>query len=391
MPDRRSLVVLDVALALVLGALTMLATVHMEVDASSDRTVDWLAGGCVVAAALGFGLWRTVPVLGCGLALAATWIYTVGRFPGGPIYVLAAFAIYGVAVSLPRRRAYAMAGVIGVVFFVTSIIARQTVQWNDVLFFAWPMVAALVADVVRSQRERAAADQERHLDAARRAEVEASRRRAEERLALARDLHDSVAHAMATINVQAGVAAHVLGRDEHQTADALESIRVASRDVLEELRAMLDVLREGEGAPRHPVAELADLDGLVESSQRAGIDVTVRREAVDGVPVAVSAAAFRVVQEGLTNVARHAPGAHAEVLVSRPAGTLLAVEVRDDGRRADGGRRADEHTSPGAGVGLLGVRERAEVTGGRCEIGPRPEGGFRLRVVWDGTGSREPG
>jgi signal transduction histidine kinase len=382
--DRRIRWASDVVLAVVLGTLTLFATRHIEVDASSDRAVSWLAMTCVVVAAVGVALWRTLPWVGCGLGLLATWTYTVGRFPGGPVYVLGALAIYGLAVTLPRRRAYALAGAIGVAYFATSLIARQAVQWNDLLFFVWPFVAVLVADVVRGQRERTAAEEAQRIDVARRAEVEASRRRAEERLALARDLHDSVAHAMATINVQAGVAAHVLGRDQDQTAEALESIRLASRDVLDELRVMLDVLREGEGAPRQPVADLAQLGGLVESSRRAGVDVDVevRHEAVDGVPPPISAAAYRVVQEGLTNVARHAPGAHAVVVVSRPAGTVLAVEVRDDGSGDGTGSSA-----PGAGVGLVGVRERAAVTGGRYEIGPGRQGGFMLRVVWDDSSS----
>jgi signal transduction histidine kinase len=375
--DRRRRWAVDLALAVVLGALTMLATAHIEVEVSSDRTVDWLAGACVVVAAVGLSQWRTLPVVGCGLGLAASWTYTVGRFPGGPVYALGALTIYGLAVTLSRRQAYAMAIVIGVVFFTTSAVARRAVQWNDLLFFAWPFVAVLVADVVRGQRERAAAEEARQVDARKRADIEASQQRAEERLALARDLHDSVAHAMATINVQSGVAAHLLGPDESQTAEALDAIRVASRDVLAELGVMLDVLRDGEGAPRQPVADLAQLGGLVDSSRRAGIDVTLHREAVDDVPPPISAAAYRVVQEGLTNVARHAPGAHAEVVVARPSGSVLSVEVLDDG--TGGAPR-----SPGTGVGLVGVRERAAVTGGRCEIGPRADGGFLLRVVWDG-------
>jgi len=366
----------------VLGVLSLLATAHMEVDVASDREVDWLAGICVVVAAAGLALWRTLPAVGCALGLLGTWVYTAGRFPGGPVYALSALTIYGLAVSLTRRQAYSTAAAISVVFFLTSAISRWAVQWNDLLFFAWPLVAVLVADVVRGQRERTAAEEARRLEARRRAELDADRQRAEERLALARDLHDSVAHAMATINVQAGVAAHVLGRDEHQTAEALEAIRLASRDVLAELGVMLDVLREGEGAPRHPVADLGQLDDLVASSRRAGVEVEVHRGDLADVPLAVSAAAYRVVQEGLTNVARHAPGAHAEVHVTRPPGSVLVVEVVDEGAvPALAGRGSNP--SPGSGVGLIGVRERAEVTGGRCDAGPRPEGGFRLRVVWD--------
>ena len=126
----------------------------------------------------------------------------------------------------------------------------------------------LAADAVRSQQER------RQLQAA-----DAERRSAEARLQLARDLHDSVAHSMAAINVQSGVAAHVLQRRPDQAAAALDAIRVASRDVLDELAAMLDVLRDGDVAPRQPTPDLTQLDQLVASSRRAGLHVDLRSRA----------------------------------------------------------------------------------------------------------------
>jgi signal transduction histidine kinase len=366
----------DLAVTAVLGFIALIGTFHLEASASGERAIDGFGVACVVVAIVGVAGWRRLPVAGAVLGVGAAWAYCARDYVGGPIFLLATVTVYGVAVTMDRTRAYVMAAVIGVVFVVTSALAQGGWRWNDLFALAWPVVAVLVADVVRGQRERALAAAAHEADERRRREVEADRQRAEERLGLARDLHDSVAHAMATINVQAGVAAHVLGRDQRQTAEALEAIRVASRDVLDELGVMLDVLREGHGAPRQPVGDLAQLDALAESSRRAGVEVDLRVAPIDGVPPPVSAAAYRVVQEGLTNVARHAPGARAEVVVARSPSGRLSVEVLDDGG-GTGGR------TNGSGMGLVGVRERAEVTGGRCEIGPRPGGGFRLAVAWE--------
>jgi signal transduction histidine kinase len=368
--------VVDLVVAGVVTLIGVLGTIHMEVDASTDRPIDGLAVGCAVVAGGALVLWRRLPFVTAAVSLVAVWLYTARAYPGGPVYLAGAVALFAVAVVVDRRRAYELAAGMAVVMFVTSVVARRAVEWNDWLFLVWPTVAVLAADATRGRRERAASERLRLAE-------EAERARAEERLALARDLHDSVAHAMATINVQAGVAAHVIERDPGQAATALDAIRVASRDVLDELQEMLGVLRQGKGAPRQPVADLGQLEALVASSRRAGVDVELQAAPVDGLPLAVSAAGYRVVQEGLTNVARHAPDAHARVFVGRPPGGLV-VEVVDDGGGAPvpvPSPGADD--AVGSGLGLVGVRERAEVTGGRCEIGRCAEGGFRLRVVWE--------
>ena len=164
---------------------------------------------------------------------------------------------------------------------------------DDLALVGLSAVAVLAADAMRGRRERVASRLERRL--------------AEDRLQIARDLHDSVAHSMATINVQAGVAAHVIDRHPEQAAAALEAIRVASRDVLDELAAMLSVLRDETPAARHPTPDLTSLEELVESSGRAGLHVDLQVSGdLDAVPPAVSTAAYRIVQEALTNVARHA-------------------------------------------------------------------------------------
>ena len=229
---------------------------------------------------------------------------------------------------------------------------------DDLALVGLSAVAVLAADAMRGRRERVASRLERRL--------------AEDRLQIARDLHDSVAHSMATINVQAGVAAHVIDRHPEQAAAALEAIRVASRDVLDELAAMLSVLRDETPAARHPTPDLTSLEELVESSGRAGLHVDLQVSGdLDAVPPAVSTAAYRIVQEALTNVARHASTDEAVVTVARRPDGQLDAEVIDQGRGVA--------AASNGGRGLQGIRERATTTGGRSTIGPRP--GRRVRGV----------
>jgi signal transduction histidine kinase len=198
-------------------------------------------------------------------------------------------------------------------------------------------------------------------------------------LRIAQELHDSVAHTMATINVQAGVAAHVIDRHPDRAREALVVIQQASGEVLEELAALLGLLRvDGQSGPaRAPTPGAGQLDALVESTRRSGLDVDlcVRRDLAD-VPQPVGVALYRIVQESLTNVVRHAPpGTTATVTVAGDAAGGLCVEILDDGTGTNG-------DGPGAGVGIVGMRERAEATGGTLDAGPRPEGGFAVRAVW---------
>jgi signal transduction histidine kinase len=216
---------------------------------------------------------------------------------------------------------------------------------------------------VRVRRERAAEEVRRRVE--------------EERLRLARELHDVVAHSIAVINFQAGVAVHVLDRRPEQARAALLAIKQASGEALQELRATLGVLRQlGEqGGSRAPLPGLAQLDALVARAAQAGrrVEVRVQGEQVE-LPLAVDLAAYRIVQEALTNVARHAGPAAAVVRLTFGAGEVL-VEVTDDGR---GLAAAD---TPGGGRhGIAGMRERAVALGGELEAGPGPAGGFQVRA-----------
>jgi signal transduction histidine kinase len=203
----------------------------------------------------------------------------------------------------------------------------------------------------------------------------------EERLRIARELHDVVAHTMATINVQAGVAAHVLADRPDAAAQALQHIKLASKDGLRELRAILNVLRQADDADfTQPAPGLAQLDVLITGAARAGLATSL---GVTGpatpLPAAVDLAAYRIVQESLTNAIRHAGPATASVSLSYDDAELR-IDVADTGR----GSLAAQ--SEGSGHGLIGMRERAASVGGVVEAGPARAGGYRVtaRLPLDG-------
>jgi signal transduction histidine kinase len=206
-----------------------------------------------------------------------------------------------------------------------------------------------------------------------------------ERLRIARDLHDVLAHGISTINVQAGVAAHLIDRHPAQAGEALETIRRLSKEALGELREILELLRAVDaGDPRQPAARLTQLDALIESSTRAGVGV--RLDCVGEprpLPVTVDLAAYRIIQESLTNVLKHAGDATASVRLCYREHDVV-VEVTDDGD----GRTRDADADSG-GFGLIGMRERAESLGGSFHADGQRDGGFRvcatLPVAGDGS------
>jgi signal transduction histidine kinase len=219
--------------------------------------------------------------------------------------------------------------------------------------------------------------------AAERTRAEEDRRRAgEERARIARELHDVLAHNISLINVQAGVALHLMDEQPGQSRSALVAIKQASNDALKELRSVLDVLRQGEEQPpRASASGLAHLNSLVAGASTTGLEVRTRVEGTPRpLPAGVDLAAFRIVREALTNVTRHAGPASAIVLVGYGS-EELTVQVDDDGRGPAG-------NGAGQGNGIRGMRERAAALGGELAAGPRPGGGFRVRarLPLDGAG-----
>jgi signal transduction histidine kinase len=218
-----------------------------------------------------------------------------------------------------------------------------------------------------------------------RAEDDAKRRVDDERLRIARELHDIVAHSMATINVQAGVAAHVLADNPAAAREALQVIRQSSKNGLGELRAILNVLRQAdEGDPTQPAPGLGQLDWLISNAGTAGLPVTLRQsgDAMPDLPPAVDLAAYRIVQESLTNVIKHAGPAATAMVSLRHAGAGLEIEVTDTGLGPGPAAMA-----PGDGHGLIGMRERAASVGGSLETGPGPAGGYRVFALLPADGT----
>ncbi len=191
----------------------------------------------------------------------------------------------------------------------------------------------------------------------------------DERLRIARELHDMVAHSIGVIAIQAGMGRRVIDTRPDAARDALAAIEDTSRETLAGLRRMLGALRRADedGEDRSPAPGLADLDRLVAHAGAAGVDVRVRRVGGEHLPPEIDLSAYRIVQEAVTNVVRHAAAGACQVVVEQRPGELI-IEVTDDGR---GG-------PAGAGYGIAGMRERVGLLHGRFDAGPRPEGGFRV-------------
>jgi signal transduction histidine kinase len=289
------------------------------------------------------------------------------------VYVAVYAAIYTVASMMERRRSFPLAVAAIVALSIPGFFggAGSDLGWIHLAYVGFAAAAVFAGDAVRNRRAYLAGLEERARYFEETRDEEARRRVVEERLRIARDLHDVVAHSIASINVQAGVAVHVIERNPEQARNALLAIKRTSKEALTELRATLGLLRQGgESLPRTPAPSLVQLDSLVDTAARAGlpVDVSMRGEAWPLSP-AVEAAAYRIVQESLTNVVRHADATGATVSVAYGPESL-EIEVLDDGRASgvDGGE----------GHGITGMRERAAAVGGRVDAGPRPEGGFRV-------------
>ncbi len=372
----------DVAIAALAVSGFLVATSRMDPSAG-DRLLDALGYGAIVVAGAALAL-RRYPVATVAVVTATLAVYLARGYPGGPAFVSLFVALYWLATARGRRLAFMVAVAATGALVVVGEASQTGPGLAHLVFVGWAAAAVFFGDAVRSRRDYLGSLEERAAQLELSREEEARRRVAEERLRIAQDLHDSVAHAMATINVQAGVAEHVIDRHPERARIALGAIREASRDVLDELAALLGLLRPGsaEHEPRAPTPGAADLPLLIASSQRAGlhIDFAMHGDLSD-ISHPLGGALYRVVQESLTNVARHAGyGATATVSVTRSGDGGVEVEVADNGAAA-----VAVPASPpvrGAGRGLVGMRERVAATGGSMWTGHRAGGGFVVRAAW---------
>ncbi len=292
------------------------------------------------------------------------WIYYVTDHPGGPAALYAILALFTLSMRRGALAAgIAAAGLLLFGFIVASYLeGRLFVDGRLGLVIAWGGMSIAAGAAFSYRRNTLAARKEQ-------AEERTRRRAEEERLGIAREVHDVVAHSLAMINVQASVGAHVADRRPEEAKQALLAIKEASHTALADLRATLAVLRSGEG--KAPAPSLRRLAELTEPTAAAGLPVEVVGEPGE-LPAPVDSAAYRIVQESLTNAVRHARGAsRITVRFARENGSIEVV-VRDDGSGS---------VDPGSGNGLRGMRERAEALGGTFTAGACSDGGFEVRAV----------
>ena len=386
---------LDVLVALVIAFVQVVGTIGYSQDEPASRwAFDAVACIPLVAGPVALLFRRRWPEATLVVTFAAAAGYAASGYPRGP----AGFPAFGLAVAsaiMMGRSSFAWRVLVvayAAFSWLPSLLPDEVEKARGLAGAAtnlvWLPLVGAASEIARIRLERRA--ERAHV-----AREEARRRASEERLLIARELHDVLAHNISLINVQSGVALHLLDGRPEQVRPALEAINEASEEALEELHSVLEVLSRGLGddgargesgawAPQVPTAGLRDLDGLVRRTRAAGLDVYL---AVEGearpVPAGVDLAALRIVQEALTNVVRHAGGgARATVrLVYAPA--ELVVQVDDDGRGADpavGGSGGSRTAGKGVGRGLAGMRERVNALGGTFAAGPRPGRGFRVRA-----------
>jgi signal transduction histidine kinase len=359
----------DVALALALLAIK-LATLATGVQ----------PGGGAVSYVAAFGVtlpfaWRSVSPVAAAVVVSASSVadVAIGGFHDSVVsllaWVLVAYSL-GAHAATVRRLAAGIAVTAAGGLWVAVVSGPVTV-WNLAAVVAF-LVAPLLAGLwVRQLRLRARTMEELARQLERERDERARTAVAEERARIARELHDEVAHAMSVIAVQADAAEGALARDPALVASPLVAIRDTARAALGDMRRVLGGLRGNEPAELAPEPGLARVAALVEQTRAAGIEVELRTEGEPApLPAALDVAAYRVVQEGLTNVRKHAGARRVEVFVGYEP-DALRLEVRDDGDGSGAGG--------GTGRGLAGVRERVGLLGGRFAAGPH-DAGFALCV-----------
>jgi signal transduction histidine kinase len=321
---------------------------------------------------------RAHPIASLTVTLLAAFAYDVLDFPAGLCTISVGVAIFAVVdAGHPRAGLAAVLAVVGGFFVLGVGLGRGHI--GDVVtalwFAGWLVASFVLGDTTREHRAYLHAVEERARVAERGREEEARRRAREERIRIAREIHDVLANRISMISVQSAVGAHLIERDPEQGRRALEAVNTASREALRELRATLGLLREVDGPePRVPVPGLDQIATVIQGATGAGLDVDLRISGEQrSLPTPVDLAAYRIVQESLTNVVRHSGAERASVGIAYRAGDIV-IDVADDGH----GRPAGQDLV--GGNGLLGMRERVSALGGDLDVGPRSDGGFRVRA-----------
>lgn len=358
-----------VALPVLLAVFSVVGSFGAARGQTDRHEPDWFMVVLLLIGSLSlYWLWtRPIPVLWA--TVLSTLVYMLREYPWGP--VVFAFVI---AVFTTIRLGHRLAGWLGLVtLYVGHVGGRMILGINEqgiyqvLLVGTCFCVLGFLAELFRAHRDRVMAS-------ARTRKEEELRRAGEERLRIAQELHDVVAHHISLINVQASTALHLVDRQPEQAAPALSAIKDASKEALVELRSIVGVLRQSdESAPRQPVAGLDHLDHLISRTERAGLDV---HKIVHGdprpLPAGLDRAAFRIVQESLTNVVRHARATSATVRIQYGEQSLV-LQIDDNGESLAG--------PPKEGNGISGMRERATALGGTLTANRTPLGGLRITAT----------
>ncbi|WBC10845.1 sensor histidine kinase [Micromonospora sp. WMMA1947] len=354
--------------AAVVPAVALVTLLGLVVQAEGiDTTAEFVALLVVLASSAALYLRRRQPV-GVGLvALAAVAAYGALLHRPGPIMLVFVVALYTVVDEGYLAVAVGLGLASVVSFAVADSYTRTGAGGNGATLLHAGWLVAVIVGVTRNRRAYLAEVQARVLAAEQRKEEEARHRATEERLRIARELHDLLGHHLSLISVQASAALH--RPDPDRSAEALAVIKQTSRETLRELRAALGVLRQEGTSPSRPAPGLERLDELVTAAGRCGLTVRTEVTETGPFPPEVDLSAYRIVQEALTNVSRHA-GARTAVVRVVPDGDEVLVEVADDGAGPTG--------PPGNGI--LGMEERARALGGSLTTGPGPDGGFLVRA-----------
>jgi signal transduction histidine kinase len=387
-PPRLPAQVQDVVLALFITVMQVQGTVVRGPELSERPLADFGHLGYVLLVVSGaaVAVRRKWPVPVFVTTALASLVYYGLDFPDGPGWLGLFVALYTLAAYGDGRRSLVTAGVGTAVLTVGWLVAAADIEPRAAIGWVFfrigvSVMSTTLGESVRSRRV-IAADAEARAELAERTREEEARARVDaERLRIAREVHDTVAHAIAIINVQSGVTAHVLDKRPERAREALHTIEQTSSRALREMRTILGVLRDdSDGHVPHP--GLGQIDELTTRARDAGLDITIEETSPAApLPSAVDSAAYRILQESITNVIRHAGPARVTVALV-PGIDALEIRVTDEGRRDPAARQPTSNgtSGPKPGRGIAGMRERCQLLGGELDAGPLPGGGFEVRA-----------
>lgn len=393
----RGSVVQDWGLAVVVAVIQLAGSAAVNGAQSGVRALDAFAYLLLLAGPIALGFRRLLPEPVLVVTLLAAVTYVLGGYGLGPILLSLVIAFLTAAVAGSRWRTHPLIafGFLMMVWPVPALLGRGPGAWPVFGLLAWTVVLVGCAEGVRQRRTVLLAHRQRAEAAQRDEQAQQARSAGEERLAIARELHDALAHSLALINTQSSVALEHFDRQPQQAAAALATIKTTSKEALTEVHSLLHTLRSGapvpppeplavvpdspapvepppRPAPRMPTPTLEDLDTLLSRTRATGLDVDTKIIGTPKkLPGVLDTAAARIIQESLTNVVRHAPGASALITLRY---TPDSIDITVDNTRPTA---PVTRTGPG-GNGIIGMRERAHTLGGALTAGPRPSGGFRV-------------